>query len=60
MPCGTNIEKKKNLMDCIALDSGYSLYVEPVIYVSDLNNSKFVYPIGKDCRIYSNNFLNVL
>lgn len=60
-PCSTNndgsmfinmsIEKRMNLMDCIALDGGYSLYVEPIINNSDLNDFNFVYPIRKDKNI---------
>jgi hypothetical protein len=63
-PCSTNndgsmlinmnIENKLNLMDCIALDGGYSLYVDNIINSSDLNDYNFVYPIRKDKNINLN------
>lgn len=49
-----NIQNKINLMDCIALDGGYSLYVDPIINNSDLNDYNFVYPIRKDKNISLN------
>ncbi|CAO3618572.1 unnamed protein product [Mucor hiemalis] len=60
-PCSTNndgsmltnmnIENKINLMDCIALDGGYSLYVNNIVNNSDLNDYNFVYPIRKEKNI---------
>jgi hypothetical protein len=49
-----NIQNKINLMDCIALDGGYSLCVDPIINNSELNNYNFVYPIRKDKNINLN------
>lgn len=50
-----NIQNKINLMDCVALDGGYSLYVDPIINNSDLNEYNFVYPIRKDKNINLDN-----
>lgn len=63
-PCGINndgsmlismnIQNKLNLMDCVALDGGYSLYVGNITNNSDLNEHNFVYPIRKDKNINLN------
>jgi hypothetical protein len=46
-----NIYSKVNEMDCIALDGGYTLFVNNIISNSNLNNHNFVFPIRKDLGI---------
>ncbi|KAI8091676.1 hypothetical protein BDF21DRAFT_332706 [Thamnidium elegans] len=49
-----NIQNKINSMDCIALDGGYTLYINNIINNSDLNDYNFVCPIRKDLGIHLN------
>ncbi|KAI8080310.1 hypothetical protein BDF21DRAFT_324219, partial [Thamnidium elegans] len=49
-----NIYNKINEMDCIALDGGYTLFVNNIINNSNLNNHNFVFPIRKEIGINLN------
>lgn len=49
-----NIHNKVNEMDCIALDGGYTLFVNSIINNSSLNKYNFVFPIRKDLGINLN------
>ena len=49
-----NIHNKINEMDCIALDGGYTLFVNNIINNSSLNKYNFVFPIRKDLGINLN------
>ncbi|KAG0162871.1 hypothetical protein DFQ30_001138 [Apophysomyces sp. BC1015] len=42
-----HIEKKVHHADCIALDGGYTLFVDKVIENNDLSHANFCYPIRK-------------
>lgn len=42
-----NIQKRIHKLDCLALDGGYTLFIDQAIANTDLNAANFCYPIRK-------------